>query len=47
MVLRITPRFWQQNQVTLALILPLAAVLSFIPDCILFFKRQYLWRRYR
>jgi hypothetical protein len=44
MVLWIMPRFWQQNQITLALVLPFAAILSFIPDCILLFKQRYLWR---
>ncbi|MFP3040439.1 DUF4105 domain-containing protein [Treponema primitia] len=46
MVLRILPRFWQQSQVSLALVLPFAAVLSLAPDRILRFKRQYLWRQH-
>jgi hypothetical protein len=44
MALWIMPRFWQRTQITLALILPLAAALSFIPDLILRFRQQYLWR---
>jgi hypothetical protein len=44
MVLWIMPRFWQQTQVTLALVLPFAAILSFLPDMAGRFKRQYLWR---
>ena len=43
-ILRLTPRFWQRNEPTLALVLPFAAALSFLPDLILRFKRQYLWR---
>jgi hypothetical protein len=44
MVLRITPRFWQRNGATLALVLPVALALSFVPDIIVRFRRQYLWR---
>jgi hypothetical protein len=45
MVLWIMPRFWQQNQVTLALVLPFAAALSFAPDIAGRIRRQYFWRR--
>jgi hypothetical protein len=45
MILRITPRFWQKNEPTLALVLPFAIALSFAPDLIRHFKQQYLWRR--
>jgi hypothetical protein len=38
------PWFWQQNQVTLTLTLPWAAVLSISPDLLGRFKRQFLWR---
>jgi hypothetical protein len=44
MALRITPRFWQRNEATLALVLPLAVALSFVPDLIGRFRQQYLWR---
>jgi hypothetical protein len=44
MVLKITPRFWQQNGATLALVLPFAAALSFAPDLVQRFREQYLWR---
>jgi hypothetical protein len=44
MFLRITPRFWQRNGVTLALVLPVALALSFVPDLVGRFREQYLWR---
>jgi hypothetical protein len=44
MLLWVLPRFWQQTQVTLALVLPFAAALSFAPDMVLRLKRQYFWR---
>ncbi|GHU62415.1 hypothetical protein FACS189445_5400 [Spirochaetia bacterium] len=44
MVLRIMPRFWQQSQVSLALALPFAAALSFVPDMAGRIRREYLWR---
>jgi hypothetical protein len=44
MVLKITPRFWQQNGATLALVLPVATALSFAPDLVRRFREQYLWR---
>jgi hypothetical protein len=44
LMLRALPWFWQQNQVTLALVLPFAAVLSFLPDLIVKLKRQVFWR---
>jgi hypothetical protein len=44
MVLMVTPRFWQRNEPTLALILPVAAALSFAPDLIRRFRQRYLWR---
>ena len=34
----------QQNQVDLALVLPFSAVLGWIPDGLLFVRREYLWR---
>ncbi|MDR1250360.1 MAG: DUF4105 domain-containing protein [Treponema sp.] len=44
MILKIMPRFWQRNGATLALVLPLAAALSFAPDLVRRFRQQYLWR---
>jgi hypothetical protein len=44
LALRALPWFWQQNQVTLVLVLPFAAVLSFLPDLILRLKRGIFWR---
>jgi hypothetical protein len=32
MILRLLPQFWQQIQIRLALVLPFAAMLSFVPD---------------
>ncbi|GHV80528.1 hypothetical protein AGMMS49944_23190 [Spirochaetia bacterium] len=32
MLLQLLPQFWQQNQISLALVLPFAAMLSFVPD---------------
>jgi len=34
----------QQNQATVALILPFSAVLSWLPDGLLYLRREYLWR---
>jgi hypothetical protein len=45
MILWIMPRFWQQNQVSLALVLPFAAILSFAPDIAGWIKREYFWRK--
>ncbi|AEF83556.1 conserved hypothetical protein [Treponema primitia ZAS-2] len=45
-ILHVLPQFWQQNQVTLALVLPFTAVLSLVPDWIAAYKREYLWRRF-
>jgi hypothetical protein len=42
LLLRARPFFWQQNQVTLALVLPFAAVLSLLPDLALWIRREYL-----
>jgi hypothetical protein len=44
LLLRCLPFFWQQNQVTLVLVLPFAAVLSLLPDALLWLRREYLWR---
>jgi hypothetical protein len=44
LLLRPLPFFWQQNQVTLALVLPFAAVLSLLPDLIRKILREYFWR---
>jgi hypothetical protein len=44
LLLRVLPFFWQQNQVTLALVLPFAAVLGLLPDLALWIRREYLWR---
>jgi hypothetical protein len=44
MLLRIMPRFWQQNGATLALVLPVATALSFAPDLVRRFRQRYLWR---
>jgi hypothetical protein len=43
-LLRLLPFFWQQNQVTLALVLPFALVLSLLPDLIAWVLREYFWR---
>jgi hypothetical protein len=43
-LLRFLPFFWQQNQVTLALVLPFAAVLSLLPDLVQRILREYFWR---
>ena len=34
----------QQNQADIALVLPFAAVLSWLPDCLGYIRREYLWR---
>jgi hypothetical protein len=44
LLLRLLPFFWQQNQVTLALVLPFAAVLSLLPDLAGRILREYFWR---
>jgi hypothetical protein len=44
MIIKITPRFWQQNGATLALLLPFATALSFAPDLVRRFREQCLWR---
>jgi hypothetical protein len=44
MLLRLLPPLRQMNLVTLALVMPFAAVLSFLPDCAAFVRREYLWR---
>ncbi|MDR1862660.1 MAG: DUF4105 domain-containing protein [Treponema sp.] len=43
-LLRLLPFFWQQNQVTLALVLPFAAVLSLLPELAGSMLREYFWR---
>jgi hypothetical protein len=44
LLLRLLPFFRQQNQVTLALVLPFAAVLSLLPDLVKRILREYFWR---
>ncbi|MDR2617377.1 MAG: DUF4105 domain-containing protein [Treponema sp.] len=44
LLLRALPNIWQQNQVTLTMVLPFAAVLSLLPDGLARFRREYLWR---
>jgi hypothetical protein len=41
LLLRLLPFFWQQNQVTLALVLPFAVVLSLFPDLVKRIFRKY------
>jgi hypothetical protein len=44
LLLRILPFFWQQNQVTLAMVLPFALALSLFPDLVKWVLREYFWR---
>jgi hypothetical protein len=44
MALRLVPPLYQVNLVTLALVMPCAAVLSLLPDIAVFVRREYLWR---
>jgi hypothetical protein len=44
MALRLVPPLYQMNLVTLALVMPGAAVLSLLPDIAAFIRREYLWR---
>jgi hypothetical protein len=44
LLLRALPFFRQQNQVTLVLVLPFAAVLSLLPDLANWIRREDLWR---
>jgi hypothetical protein len=44
LLLRALPGIWQQNQVSLAMVLPFAAVLSRLPDLLAWIRREYLWR---
>jgi uncharacterized integral membrane protein len=43
-LLHVFPFIRQQNQVTLCLMMPFAAVLSVIPAAIVYIRREYLWR---
>jgi ABC-type Mn2+/Zn2+ transport system permease subunit len=43
LLLRLIPGLYQMNLVTLALDLPFAAVLSFLPDLLVYIRREYLW----
>jgi hypothetical protein len=44
LLLRLLPFFRQQNQVTLALVLPFAAALSLLPGAVRSILREYFWR---
>jgi hypothetical protein len=44
MLLKVLPWFYQQNQVDLALVLPFALILSWLPDGFAYVRREYLWR---
>jgi hypothetical protein len=44
LLLRLLPFFRQQNQVTLALVLPFAAALSLLPSLVRRILREYFWR---
>ncbi|AEF81960.1 DUF4105 domain-containing protein [Leadbettera azotonutricia] len=44
LLLRLIPGLRQMNLVTLAMVLPFAAVLSFLPDLLVHIRREYLWR---
>ncbi|GHU65290.1 membrane protein [Spirochaetia bacterium] len=43
-LLRLIPGLYQMNLVTLAMVLPFAAVLGFLPDLLVYIRREYLWR---
>jgi hypothetical protein len=44
LLLRLIPGLHQMNLVTLAMVLPFAAALSFLPDLLVYIRREYLWR---